>query len=395
MLEFIFEEAKKNMEEIISVRRQIHNNPEVGFNINKTYELVYNKLIEYGLKPIPCGKKGMFCDIGSKKDKVLLLRADMDALEMKENTKLNFKSVNGNMHSCGHDIHTSILLGVAKILSKNKDKLIGTIRLMFQPAEEILAGALDMINNGVLNNPKVTNAIMIHVSLATNINTGYITLPKSGVIAPGCANFTINAIGKGCHGAMPNLGLDPINALSHILLAIQSLPDKEFSLNDQLIITCGVFNGGNSNNTIPNNAYIKGTLRSYDDECLIFAKKRITEISKYIGKAFNIKVNTKFTSQCPTLINDENLNNKIEKILKPIYKDKLIDINNAKIKSTGSEDFSYISHSVPSLMISISAGGIDEGYKYPLHNQCAVFNEEVLYDGIVMLTHIAFSYFQN
>ena len=240
-----------------------------------------------GYNPIRCGKSGLIAIAGGKKEgKVFLIRGDMDALPIKEETDLDFASNNGCMHACGHDMHTAMMLGAAKILKKYENEINGTVKLMFQPAEEIFEGSQDMIENGLLNNPKVDAALMIHVMSNTPFKPGTVIVSSPGVSAPAADYFEIKIQGSGCHGSMPNTGVDPINVAAHILLALQEINARELSVTDKAVLTIGTLNSGNIANVIPDTAVMGGTVRTYNEETRKFIKTRMTEISEGIAKTF-------------------------------------------------------------------------------------------------------------
>lgn len=215
------EQALLIKDELINYRRIIHENPEVGAVLPKTKAFVMDKLKEFGYEPTEICESGIVATIsGEKPGKTFLLRADMDALPMKEETSCDFKSTNGCMHSCGHDMHTAMLLGAAKLLKQNQSQIEGTIKLVFQPDEEGFTGAKKMIAAGVLENPKVDAAMAMHVHSGTPSN---LVLCGLGTTIAGCNRFRIIVNGQGCHGAMPETGVDPINIAAHIYISLQGL----------------------------------------------------------------------------------------------------------------------------------------------------------------------------
>lgn len=232
----ILEEAKSIEEEIRSHRCWLHAHAETGFEVTKTLFYVKNALEEAGYTPILCGKAGLVASIGHGKP-VLLLRADMDGLPVQEESGVDFTCTEGRMHACGHDMHTAMLLGAAKILKNHESDLQCTVKLMFQPAEEIFAGCADMIKSGVLEKPKVDAAMMIHVTAAVPLPAGTILVSSPGVSAPAADYFTIRIQGQACHGSAPQNGVDPITAAAHILIALQEIQARELSASDEAVLT--------------------------------------------------------------------------------------------------------------------------------------------------------------
>lgn len=397
--EEILQEAKNMAQELIEKRRYLHENAETGFNLTKTLQFVETELINMGYNPIRCGKSGLIAIAGGKKEgKVFIIRGDMDALPIKEETNLDFASNNGCMHACGHDMHTAMMLGAAKILKKYEDEINGTVKLMFQPAEEIFEGSQDMIENGLLNNPKVDAALMIHVMSNTPFKPGTVIVSSPGVSAPAADYFEIKIQGSGCHGSMPNTGVDPINVAAHILLALQEINTRELSVTDKAVLTIGTLNSGNIANVIPDTAVMGGTLRTYDEETRKFIKTRMIEISEGIAKTFRAKAEVSFGSGCPTLVNDAELSNCMSKYTQELLGKEMAftveELNKMSgagqsSKSAGSEDFAYVSQKVPSIMLALAAGSPESGYGYPGHHPKVMFDEEALPFGSSIYAYMA------
>ena len=398
MKEKILEEAKNMSQELIEKRRYLHENPETEFNLTKTLEFVKSELINMGYEPSHCGKSGLIAIAGGKKQgKTFLIRGDMDALPIKEASELEFASKNGCMHACGHDMHTTMMIGAAKILKKYEDKINGTVKLMFQPAEEIFEGSNDMIKNGVLENPKVDAALMIHVMANSPFKPGSVIVSAPGVSAPAADYFEIKVQGSGCHGSMPNTGVDPISVSAHIILALQEINSRELSTMDKAVLTIGTIHAGKAANAIPDTATMGGTIRTYDEETRTFIKSRMIEIAQNTATAFRAKAEVVFGSGCPTLVNDEELSKCAEK-----YTDELLGKEMAfsvaqltsmtkgqSSKSAGSEDFAYISHKVPTIMLALAAGQPEKGYCYPQHHPKVKFDEEALPYGSSIYAYVA------
>lgn len=391
-------EAKEIEKEIIKNQRYLHQNAEVGFELSKTTEYVKNQLEKLGCKVASCGENGIVSLIGSGKGKTFLLRADMDALPIKEEADGEFACKTGNMHACGHDFHTAMLLGAAKLLKSHEKEIDGTIKLMFQPAEEILSGAQNMIENGVLENPKPDAALMLHVMAGLPLKTGTVIV-ANGVSAPAADYFTINIQGKGCHGSTPQQGVDALTIGAHILVALQEINARELGVSDEATLTIGKMNGGTTGNVIADKAVLEGTLRAYDEEIREHIKKRVCEITQGIACAFRGKGTVDFGNGCPPLKNDGRLSEEIEGYLTEVFGEEWV-LNTEKMggrtnKSGGSEDFSYISQQVPSLMLALAAGNSEEGYIYPQHHPKVRFDEKVLSMGSAVLAHSAFFWLEN
>ena len=391
-------EAKEIENEIRQNQRYLHQNAEVGFELEKTTKYVKAKLEKMGCEVTHCGKNGLVTLIGKGDGKVILLRADMDALPIEEEVELECACKNGNMHACGHDFHTAMLLGAARLLKKHENELNGTVKLMFQPAEEILSGAKNMIENGVLENPEPDCALMLHVMAGLPLKTGTIIV-ANGVSAPAADYFTINIQGKGCHGSTPQQGVDALTIGAHILIALQEINARELGVSDEATLTIGKMKGGTTGNVIADKAVLEGTLRAYDEEVRQHIKKRVCEITQGIANSFRGKGTADFGNGCPPLENNGALSEEIEGYLTDAFGEEWV-LNIDKMggrtnKSGGSEDFSYISQQIPSLMLALAAGNSEEGYIYPQHHPKVRFDESVLSIGSAVLAQSAFSWLEN
>ena len=400
--EELLKEASNMQEELTKNRRYLHTHPETGFDLTETKAYVKRELTDMGYTPIDCGKAGLTAlASGKKSGRVFLLRADMDALPIREEADVDFPSENDNMHACGHDMHTSMLLGAAKLLKQHEDEIHGTIKLMFQPAEEIFAGSKDMIDAGVLKNPDVDAALMIHVMAGLPMPSGTVIVCDGGISAPAADYFTIRIQGKGCHGSMPNNGIDPINAAAHIITALQEIHARELALSDEAVLTFGTIHGGAAENVIPDFVELGGTIRTYDEDVRSFLKKRMTEISQGIAATFRASAKVSFGTGCPTLKNDYELSSCISTYMTELLgKEKaftagaLSALSGEKKapKTAGSEDFAYISQEVPSIMLALAAGNPSEGYCFPQHHPKVKFDETALSYGTAIYAYAALRY---
>ncbi|MDY5575888.1 MAG: M20 family metallopeptidase [Lachnospiraceae bacterium] len=399
------EEASKLKETLISDRRYLHTHPETGFHLKDTVSYVKNRLVEMGYEPIECGKAGLVVLAGGKKDgKVFLIRGDMDALPIREEADVDFASQNGCMHACGHDMHTTMMLGAARLLKEHEDEIEGTIKLMFQPAEEIFEGSHDMIEAGLLKNPDVDAALMIHVMAGMPFPAGTVVVSAPGVSAPAADYFEIRVQGKGCHGSMPNTGVDPLNVAAHILIALQEIHARELSMNDKAVLTIGTMQAGTAANVIPDTVVMGGSIRTFDEDIRSFIKNRMTDIADGIAKTFRAEATVTFGSGCPTLVNDKDLSICAGHYVKELLgKDRAFSVaelnassqSQGSSKSAGSEDFAYVSHEVPSIMLALAAGQPEKGYKYPQHHPMVKFDEEVLADGSAVYAYSAMRWLEE
>lgn len=398
--EQIMQEAAALQEEIKAHRLWLHTHAETGFDLTETKPYVKSALAEMGYAVQESGKAGLVTTVGKPGGKVLLLRADMDALPIAEEADVDFVCKNGRMHACGHDMHTAMLLGAAKILKAHESELDGMVKLMFQPAEEIFEGSKDMIASGVLENPRPDAALMIHVAAGMPLPAGTVVVSAPGVSAPAADYFTIRVHGKGCHGSAPQNGIDPLTAAAHILVALQEIHARELSASDEAVLTIGTFHAGEAGNVIPDTATMGGTIRTYDEKTRAYLKKRMTAIAKNVAEAFRADAEVSFGSGCPTLVNDGALSEKVTGYLKDLLgADRAFttaELNGGKpARGGGSEDFAYVSHEVPSLMLALAAGEPSKGYVYPQHHPKVKFDESVLSTGAAVFVDCAMRYLKE
>ena len=401
--DMLLQEAEQMWDHVLRERRALHQMPGTGFDISETLAYVRQELTEMGLQPTDCGRAGLTALVGGKRPgKVFLLRADMDALPIREEADVDFASQNGRMHACGHDLHTAMLLGAARLLKAHEDEIDGTVKLMFQPAEEIFEGSHDMIEAGLLENPKVDAALMIHVMAGMPFPAGTVVVSAPGVSAPAADYFDIKVQGKGCHGSMPNTGVDPLTAAAHILIALQELHARELAMDDRAVLTIGTMNAGTAANVIPDTVTMGGSLRTFDEETRSFLKQRMTEIAQYTAKAFRAEAEVTFGSGCPTLVNDKDLSACCGQYMKELLgTDRAFSVaelnamGGSSSKTAGSEDFAYVSQEVPSLMLALAAGQPEKGYCYPQHHPMAKFDESVLPGGSAVYAWAALRWLQD
>ena len=378
-----YERAQELNEETIANRRYFHTNAEVGLDMPKAKAYVMKKLTEYGLEPKECGY-GVTATLGHG-GKCIMLRADMDALPMPEESGEPFACPTGKeAHACGHDFHAAMLLTAAKMLKENESELEGTVKFMFQPAEETFAGSKKLIAAGILENPKVDAAVGMHVMLdsskpALNYGLGYMT--------SSCDGFKITVHGNGCHGAMPELGIDPINVDLHIYSAFQNLIARETPSAERAILTFGAFNAGATPNIVPGEAVLMGTLRTYNKELREKLVSRMHEICEYEGKAFGATVDYEVLSDVPSTYSDPEMTKELAGYASEI-EPGIIGKTNYMV--TPSDDFAFISEHVPTTYFMIEAKV--DGCPVQHHNPGVLFNEDALPYGAAVHATCAFNW---
>ena len=368
-------------------RRTLHRHPEVGFDLPQTKALVKKALTEMGYEPQNCGKAGVIALAGGKKPgKTILLRGDMDALPIQEESGVEFASeVPGKMHGCGHDMHTAMMLGAAKLLKEHEDELEGTVKLEFQPAEEIFQGSPDMLANGLLENPHVDAAVMFHVVAGMPLPSGMVLVPGGGITMASCEQYHITVHGKGGHGSMPEACIDPITAAAHIHIALQEINSRELDPHSFGVFTTGRFQAGAASNVIPDTADMWGTIRTTDPENKVgqLIHKRMTEIAQGVAAAYRCTAEVEFSDYCPCMVVDAALADNAQTYMTELMGQGVM--NMAKLTGGkpggGSEDFAFVSHEVPTVSMFLTAGNAKEGYTYGQHHPKVKFDDNILFAG--------------
>ena len=386
-----YERALELKDETIANRRHIHKNAETGLDLPKTKAYVMEKLTEYGLEPKDCGY-GVTATLG-KGGKVLLLRADMDALPMPEESGEEFACPTGKeAHTCGHDFHAAMLLTAAKMLKEKEDTLEGTIKFMFQPAEETFEGSKNMIENGILENPPVDAALAYHVSPG-KMPIGLFMYNDKDTMMYSVDGFKITIHGKGSHGAYPHVGVDPINIGVHIHLALQELIARESDPTHSCVLTIGQFAGGTAANIIPETAVLQGTIRTNKPEARELLVRRMKEVAEKTAAVYNGTVDIEMISEVPPLICNPKLTDEVVGNMQELGIPGLTPYPG--ISASASEDFAVIAEKVPSTFMYLSAGYLDERGQYPAHHPKAQFNEDVCPIGAACLAHCASQWLKN
>ncbi len=380
-----YDRALALMEELRENRRYFHTNAEVGLHMPKTKAYVMDKLRQYGLEPKECGE-GVTATVG-RGGKTILLRADMDALPMAEESGLPYACPTGEQaHACGHDCHAAMLLTAAKLLKEDEAQLGGTVKFMFQPAEETFEGSKNMISHGLLEDPKPDAALAYHVG-AGKIPVGLYMYNGNSTMMFSTDIFKITVHGKGAHGAYPHQSIDPINIAVHIYLALQELIARESNPQDACLLTVGQLTAGSAANIIPDTAVLQGTIRTNQKAAREKLCRRLQEVSVGIAAAYGGTAEPEFIRGVPPLVCDKAFTETVVGYMKEL------PVPNAfgypDVTASASDDFAWVAEQVPSCFMYLSSGFADERGNYEAHNPKVQFDENVLPVGAAYLAHCA------
>ena len=378
----LLERAKELQPELVENRRWLHSHAEVGFELTETCASVEEKLRELGYEPRRMSKAGVVATLGKPGSKTILLRADMDALPMKEESGLAFAAKDDAAHTCGHDLHTAMLLGAAKLLKEHESELNGCVKLMFQPDEEGtnplgFSGRQAMLEDGILDDPHVDAAVSMHIWSNAGYPAGTF-FSRKGAIMSSCDTVTVTVTGKGTHGSMPQDGVDPINAGVHVYQAFENLIARETPPYEQCSLTIGQFESGSAANVLPETARLVGTLRTVSEATRARMKQRIEAICAGVGQAFGARMEVTFTQGIPCVYNAPALT---EQVLGCVGQLTGRPVELMEVPLSGSDDWSEISQKVDACYLLLSSGSAEEGYPWSQHNPKIRFNEDVMYEG--------------
>jgi amidohydrolase len=389
------EQAKSMQQQIVEWRRELHKIPEVGLDLPETSAFVSKVLTELGIEyRTKVGISGIVGLIkGGKPGKTIMLRADMDALALKEETGLPFTSTNENMHACGHDSHTAMLLGAAKILNENRQQLTGNVKLVFQPAEEGPGGAKPMIDDGAMDNPSVDAALGLHIGcLFKEIGNGQVGVHYGNIMA--CLDkFYIKLKGRGCHGATPEVGVDPIPIAGQVIGALQTIVSRETKPTRPAVVTIGQIHGGRTYNIIPDTVELEGTARAVDQEIRENIARRIEEVVAGIAKGMGGDYEYKYTFGYPPVVNNAEFTKAfVESAKKVVGADNIIEITEPTM---GGEDMAYYLERVPGTFFFLGSINEAKGIIHPHHNPKFDVDEDVFWIGTALMVQGAVDWLEN
>ncbi len=379
----LHEEVDEIQPGLVADRRYLHENPELGFQEHNTARFVTERLQALGVEDIRTGINGtgvtgLVRGAADGPDRVVLVRADMDALPIHEANDVEYKSqTDGVMHACGHDAHTAILLGLARTLMGRRDQFSGTVKLLFQPAEEIPpGGAQGMIAAGVLEDPHVDAVFALH--MAQEVPCG-IVIVRPGPILAAPDGFQITIQGKGGHAASPHTSIDPVVAGSHLVVALQTVVSRNVDPIKACVVTVGKFQAGDAFNVIPDTAHLGGTVRTFDPEVRDLAEKRIAELCAGIAAATGTEITLEYDRGYPATVNDPRAVEIVrEAALEVVGEDRLI----APPPIMAGEDFSYFLLERPGAMFQIGTRNEERGLVWGHHHPRFDIDEESLGVGL-------------
>ena len=371
---------------IISIRRELHEHPELMYEEFKTSELIRRELDKLKISyKHPIAETGVLASIGNGNGPCVALRADMDALPIHEETDVSFKSkIDGKMHACGHDCHVSMLLGAAKLLKGKEDQINGTVKLLFQPAEEGGAGGKLMREEGALKNPDVERIFGLHVW--PQMPSGQIG-SREGTFLAATSSLNLTVKGVGGHAAVPQLTKDPVLTSARIITNLQSIVSRELDPLDSGVVSITVINGGNASNVIPSDVIVKGTLRSLTMDGLRELQKRVKEIAEGIAQTHGCEAIVEYVgNDYPPTVNDSDM----WKFAKGIGIELLGDDNVSDLDAVmGGEDFAYYTEKVKGCFVVLGMNNPDIDATYSVHHPMFKADEDALHIGTALHTIFA------
>ena len=384
-------EAKHIEPEIVRTRRALHQHPELAYHEVETSKLVADRLESLGIGVRRnVGKTGVLGVLkGGRPGRVVALRADMDGLPVQETSDVDFRSkVDGVMHACGHDTHVAMLLGAARLLSGHRKELYGTVKFLFQPAEEHggRGGAMPMIEDGAMKDPKVDFVFGLHIE--STRRSGEFGV-REGAIAAAPDTFKVKIVGRGGHGSAPHETVDPIYVAAHVILALQGVSARMIDPVRPFVISVGAVHSGTKENIIPDVATLDGTIRTLDEATRKLAKKRVEEVAKGVCRTFGANAEVEFEKDAyPVTVNDPKTTEKVVSVLKHIPGTRVRRVE----AILGGEDFSRFLQKAPGTFYFLGTRNPEKGCVYPNHSSKFKVDEDVLKFGAASLASLAFEF---
>ena len=386
-------EAESLRDELVAIRRDLHMHPELGFQEFRTATMVAEKLGGLGYEvQTGVGQTGVvgLLQGGQPGDKVVLLRFDMDALPIHEENDVPYRSQTpGVMHACGHDAHVAVGIGVATLLARHKDSVPGTIKLMFQPAEESLGGAMSMIKDGVLEGPKVDYALGLHVSSTHPLGTAAV---RSGALLAASDRLEITVRGRGGHGAHPDQTVDAVLVAAQLIVALQTIVARSVNPLEPGVVTVGAIHAGKAGNVIAETAELRGTVRSFSQEVRKLLHRRIHEVAAGVAASFGATIDVTIVLGVDPTINAPRPTAVMHRAVAAVLGEEQI---NTTYQTTGGEDFSAVLERVPGNFFMLGARNDERGLNFPHHNPRFDIDEACLPQGVAILCDAAMRVLQG
>jgi len=382
-------EADALSEELVERRRDLHQHPETAFEEVRTAGIVAEELTRLGMEvQTGVGKTGVVGILeGDTDGPTVLVRADMDALPIEEENAVAYRSqVAGKMHACGHDAHTSIGLGVAKLLSKRQGELRGRVKFVFQPAEEIAGGALAMIEDGVLDTPRPDVSLGLHVW--NSLPLGQVGL-ASGPIMAGSNSFEITISGSGGHGASPHETRDPIMCAAQMISALQTIVSRNTDPLEGAVVSVTQVHAGSADNVIPQTATLRGTTRAFRPEVQTLIKERMQVIVESTAAAMGCTATLAYRDQTVPVINDDEVTQRVRGALRPLLSEAQILTDE---RTMGAEDMGYLMDDIPGLFMFVGSANHERDLDYGHHHPRFDIDEDVLPFGVALLSQAVAAY---
>lgn len=374
------------IDDLIKLRREFHQNPEPGFQEHWTSRRIAEVLKSWGF-PVTEGIAGTGLSALLKVDggeKTIMIRADMDALPLNEENQVEYRSRrDGFMHACGHDGHMAIVLGTARVLKERKNELKGNVKFVFQPAEEIEGGAMRMIEEGILKEPEVNAAIGFHIW--NNLPLGQAAVTTGAAMAA-VDHFKISIKGKGGHGALPHLSIDPVVTASQVINSIQTVVSRNINPMKSAVISVGSIHSGTVFNIIPEKVDFEGTVRTFDRSLSILIERRMKEIVSGICSSAGCGFDFEYRRTSPVLVNDKGITETLRKVVIDLLGRKNVHDD---IRSMGGEDMAYYLEKVPGCYFFLGASNKKKGFVHLHHTSRFDFDEDVLSTGVEILSMAA------
>lgn len=383
------QEAQALREEVVALRRDFHRHPELGFEEVRTAGIVAEQLEALGLEvQRGVGKTGVVAILeGSQDGATVLVRADMDALPIQEANDTEYAStVAGKMHACGHDGHTAIALGVAKLLTRHRDQLKGRVKFVFQPAEEIGRGAQAMVDDGVLTNPRPDVALGLHLWNAMPV--GQLGVADGAVMA-GCADIHIRITGKGGHGAVPHAAVDPIVCAAQVIMSLQTVVSRNVDPIKTAVISMTTIHGGTATNVIPEEVTLSGTMRFFSEDVARLMDERIRTIVRAQAEAMGCKGEVTIAYLTEPVMNNPDVAGRVREVFSALgHPSEAFHYE----RTMGAEDVGVFMRDIPGMYFFLGSANEARGLNYPHHHPRFDFDEDALPLGVALLSAAVASY---